>query len=122
MTIPACLLPFLTPSKPERTHTHPLPLSQPHLLPSLPHRPPHPPGQVCQGRFPPSLPHTVPPLTCHYHWSIGRPIHVKKFAKGAPGYDAEVDRVHALVVTELQGLYDRHKAEYGWQDRPLVIH
>jgi hypothetical protein len=25
------------------------------------------------------------------------------------------------VVAALQDLYDRHKASYGWADRPLVI-
>jgi hypothetical protein len=41
-----------------------------------------------------------------------------------PGFDVEVDRVHALVVDELQALYDRHKAEYAysWANRPLVLH
>jgi hypothetical protein len=32
-----------------------------------------------------------------------------------------VDEVHARVVTAVQELYDRHKAEYGWENRPLVI-
>lgn len=38
-----------------------------------------------------------------------------------PTFDAQVDATHATVVKELQALYDRHKAEYGWQDRPLSI-
>jgi hypothetical protein len=52
----------------------------------------------------------------------GCPIPVNKMAKTDPGFEAEVDRVHALVMSELQALYDRHKAEYGWKERPLVIH
>jgi hypothetical protein len=28
---------------------------------------------------------------------------------------------HAQVVAALQELYDRHKAAYGWADRPLSI-
>lgn len=51
----------------------------------------------------------------------GVPIPVKKVAKGTPEFDQEVDRVHAQVVAALQDLYDRHKASYGWADRPLVI-
>ena len=51
----------------------------------------------------------------------GRSIAIKKTAKDDPGFEAEVDRVHALVIKELQALYDRHKAEYGWKDRPLSI-
>uniref|UniRef100_A0A6U2EVD0 Acyltransferase n=1 Tax=Chlamydomonas euryale TaxID=1486919 RepID=A0A6U2EVD0_9CHLO len=53
---------------------------------------------------------------------MGKPIAVNKFASGDPGYEAEVDRVHALVVKELKELYDRHKGMYGWSDRPLVLH
>jgi hypothetical protein len=34
---------------------------------------------------------------------------------------ATVDKVHAQVMEALQQLYDRHKASYGWADRPLSI-
>ena len=34
---------------------------------------------------------------------------------------ATVDAVHARVLEALQALYDRHKASYGWADRPLSI-
>ncbi|PNH00671.1 hypothetical protein TSOC_013495 [Tetrabaena socialis] len=36
-------------------------------------------------------------------------------------FDAVVDETHARVCEALQQLYDAHKAEYGWADRPLVI-
>ncbi len=44
-------------------------------------------------------------------------------ARGDPGFDAEVDRVHAVVVQALQELYDRHREAYNpeWKNRPLVI-
>ena len=33
---------------------------------------------------------------------LGRSIPIKKMAKDAPGFEAEVDRIHAMVITELQ--------------------
>ena len=51
----------------------------------------------------------------------GAPIPVPEVARDDPGFEAAVDRVHAQVVDALQALYDRHKASYGWADRPLVI-
>ncbi len=38
-----------------------------------------------------------------------------------PQFEATVDKVHAQVCDALQAMYDRHKAEYGWDDRPLII-
>jgi len=32
-----------------------------------------------------------------------------------------VDKLLEAVVAGLQALYDRHKGEYGWADRPLSI-
>ena len=49
----------------------------------------------------------VPPLLL-LCGAAGRPIPVTKTAKDAPGYEAEVDRVHGLVISELQALYDRY--------------
>ncbi|KAG1673426.1 hypothetical protein FOA52_002191 [Chlamydomonas sp. UWO 241] len=69
------------------------------------------------GRFGLPLPRPLPIFMV-----TGKAIKVTKTAKDDPGFDAEVDRVHALVVSELQALYDRHKAEYGWANRPLVLH
>jgi hypothetical protein len=51
----------------------------------------------------------------------GKAIPVKQLAKTDPGFDAEVDRVHGLVLAALQKMYDDHKAEFGWSQRPLVI-
>eukprot|EP00877_Chromochloris_zofingiensis_P005689 jgi/Chrzof1/15120/Cz09g27290.t1_DGAT2D[v5.2] len=51
----------------------------------------------------------------------GAPIPVPKVAKDSPEFEATVDKVHDQVVNALQDLYDRHKASYGWQDRPLEI-
>lgn len=34
---------------------------------------------------------------------------------------ASIDKYHALFLQELQSLFDRHKAAYGWGDRQLII-
>ena len=52
---------------------------------------------------------------------VGLPVGVKKMHPDAEGFEAAVEEAHGRVVEALQGLYDRHKAEYGWGDRPLVI-
>ncbi|KXZ52943.1 hypothetical protein GPECTOR_8g318 [Gonium pectorale] len=52
----------------------------------------------------------------------GRAIPVRRTAKDDPEFEAVVDETHKRVCDELQRMYDTHKAEYGWQDRPLVIH
>ncbi|MEW5319437.1 MAG: hypothetical protein WDW38_010589 [Sanguina aurantia] len=44
-----------------------------------------------------------------------------KMSKEDPGFAAKVDEVHAAVMANLQGMYDRHKGTYGWADRPLEI-
>ncbi|KAI8473144.1 MAG: diacylglycerol acyltransferase-domain-containing protein [Monoraphidium minutum] len=51
----------------------------------------------------------------------GPPVRVKQLPRDHPDFEAEVDRVHGLVLSSLQELYDRHKASYGWADRPLSI-
>jgi 2-acylglycerol O-acyltransferase 2 len=51
----------------------------------------------------------------------GKPIPVPKLAKDHPDFEATVDKVHKQVLDALQELYDRHKASYGWADRPLQI-
>jgi hypothetical protein len=45
----------------------------------------------------------------------------KGFKRGDEGFEAAADALLEKVIEELQGLYDRHKEEYGWQDRPLSI-
>mmetsp|Transcript_22134 Transcript_22134/g.61235 ORF Transcript_22134/g.61235 Transcript_22134/m.61235 type:complete len:334 (-) Transcript_22134:512-1513(-) len=51
----------------------------------------------------------------------GKAVPVRHLQPDHPEYEAEVDRVHKQVVDQLQDLYDRHKAEFGWADRPLRI-
>lgn len=52
--------------------------------------------------------------------SQGTPIPVKAMSRSNPGFKAEVERVHGLLIEELEGLYLRHAATYG-EIRPLVI-
>eukprot|EP00201_Polytomella_parva_P021181 CAMPEP_0175042594 /NCGR_PEP_ID=MMETSP0052_2-20121109/2667_1 /TAXON_ID=51329 ORGANISM="Polytomella parva, Strain SAG 63-3" /NCGR_SAMPLE_ID=MMETSP0052_2 /ASSEMBLY_ACC=CAM_ASM_000194 /LENGTH=212 /DNA_ID=CAMNT_0016305457 /DNA_START=382 /DNA_END=1020 /DNA_ORIENTATION=+ len=51
----------------------------------------------------------------------GKPVPVPKIEKDDPNFNAKVDELATLVVKELQDLYDRHKAEFGWGDRILSI-
>jgi len=51
----------------------------------------------------------------------GKPIPVQQMDPCDPGFEPYVESVHATFTTELEALYYRHRAEYGWADRPLVI-
>jgi hypothetical protein len=53
--------------------------------------------------------------------SQGKPIPVKAMSRSDPGFRAEVERVHGLLIEELESLYLRHATSYG-EVRPLVIH
>lgn len=46
---------------------------------------------------------------------------VKQLPRTDPGFNAEVDRVHAAFVASLQSLYNQYRGEYGWADRELSI-
>jgi len=53
---------------------------------------------------------------------IGRPVKVKaKISPGDPGFTEAVDDLHKRVVEELKRVYEKHKIDFGWKDRPLVI-
>lgn len=54
--------------------------------------------------------------------TVGAPISVPKTPRDDPAFQAVVDDTHARYMTALQGLYDKHKGRYGWQDHPLVMH
>ncbi|KAG2439722.1 hypothetical protein HYH02_010600 [Chlamydomonas schloesseri] len=51
----------------------------------------------------------------------GKPVPVTRVARDDPKFEEVVDATHAAVMAALQEAYDRHKAEYGWAGRPLVI-
>lgn len=50
---------------------------------------------------------------------MGHPIHVTK-AVGEPKAE-EIDRIHAQFIDELQRVFNKYKALYGWPDKQLVI-
>ncbi|GLC45911.1 hypothetical protein PLESTF_000711500 [Pleodorina starrii] len=51
----------------------------------------------------------------------GKPIPVPRVHRDDPKYEEVVSEVHKRVIDALQKMYDDHKEEYGWKDRPLVI-
>lgn len=51
----------------------------------------------------------------------GRPIPVPKVSRDAPDFEQQVDKLLNATIDELQAMYDRHKGEYGWANRPLSI-
>ena len=51
----------------------------------------------------------------------GKPIPVPHLSKDHPDFESTVDEVHQAFMAALQDLYDRHRGEYGWAHRPLVI-
>lgn len=69
------------------------------------------------GRWGSPLPRPAP-----LYMVSGVPIPVPKVDRAdEAAFNRTVDDIHAQVVAQLQALYDRHKASYGWEDRPLVI-
>lgn len=68
------------------------------------------------GRFGLPVPRHIPA-----YMVIGKSVPIPKISKDDPEYDEKVDQVLETVVDSLQDMYDRHKVEYGWADRPLVI-
>lgn len=71
---------------------------------------------VLHGRWGLPLPRQVPIYMVH-----GAPIPVPKVARDDPGFEAAVDALLGEALKGMQELYDRHRAEYGWADRPLSI-
>ncbi|KAG2429040.1 hypothetical protein HXX76_011282 [Chlamydomonas incerta] len=51
----------------------------------------------------------------------GKPIPVPKVPRDSPDFDKEVDKLLEATITELGEMYNRHRGEYGWADRPLSI-
>ncbi|GIL93332.1 hypothetical protein Vretifemale_20740 [Volvox reticuliferus] len=52
---------------------------------------------------------------------VGKPIPVPRLPRDDPKYEEVINEVHKRVCDALQQMYDDHKAEYGWADRPLMI-
>jgi hypothetical protein len=49
---------------------------------------------------------------------IGAPIEVERVAEPT---DAQVDAVHQRLLSEMEALFDRHKAALGWADKKIVF-
>ncbi|KAI8477462.1 MAG: diacylglycerol acyltransferase-domain-containing protein [Monoraphidium minutum] len=71
---------------------------------------------IITGRWGLPLPYKVP-----LHAVVGPPVPVRQLPRGHPEFDAAVAEAHAAYVDALSGLYHRHRAAYGWGDRPLTI-
>jgi 2-acylglycerol O-acyltransferase 2 len=65
------------------------------------------------GRFFLPVPYRIPIVGV-----LAKPIEVEK--KENPT-DEEINAVHALLLTRMTELFDKHKAQYGWADKKLVI-
>ena len=44
----------------------------------------------------------------------GKPLRVERRAEGGADYDEYVDSVHAAYVAALKGLFEKHKAQFGY--------
>lgn len=53
---------------------------------------------------------------------VGRAVHVPSaISQDDPRFDKAVDEIHARVVAEITRVYNEHKEEFGWADRPLEV-
>jgi len=53
---------------------------------------------------------------------VGRAVKVEApVSPNDPEFPQAVDELHSRVVEELTRLYDEHKVEFGWKDRPLEV-
>jgi len=53
---------------------------------------------------------------------VGRRVKVEKaVAPEDSNFARVVDELHGRFIVELSRLYNDHRAEFGWEDRPLEI-
>lgn len=53
---------------------------------------------------------------------VGRRVKVEKaVAPDDPSFTRVVNELHGRFTEELTRLYNDHRAEFGWEDRPLEI-
>ena len=53
---------------------------------------------------------------------VGRPVKVESaVSPDDPNFKEAVDKLHEKVIEELTRIYNEHKDEFGWKDRPLEI-
>jgi 2-acylglycerol O-acyltransferase 2 len=53
---------------------------------------------------------------------VGAPVAVVQVPRDAPEFEVVVEEVHQQYMMALQGLYDKYKLMYGWEDHPLIMH
>ncbi|GFH14822.1 uncharacterized protein HaLaN_10943, partial [Haematococcus lacustris] len=51
----------------------------------------------------------------------GKPIPVPKVAKDDPEFERHVSELLDIAVKGMQDLYEKHRKEYGWPEKPLSI-
>lgn len=72
---------------------------------------------VLYGAWGTPIPHRVP-----LRMAVGVPVPVgPAMHRGDPRFEAQVEAVHAAVVEAIKKVYYRHRVDYGWGDRELVI-
>ncbi len=65
---------------------------------------------------------TTVPHQARLRMAVGNPVSVgPPLPRSDPGFDAQVEKVHAEVVEAVREVYYRHREHYGWGDRELVI-
>ena len=53
---------------------------------------------------------------------VGRAVKVEAaVSPKSPEFSKAVDELHARVIAELTRVYNEHKVEFGWKDRPLEV-
>lgn len=68
------------------------------------------------GRWYTFVPRRVP-----FHMVIGKPCAVTKLDPSEDGFNAEVERVAAAYKAEIRATYERHRAQFGYEERALVF-
>jgi hypothetical protein len=72
---------------------------------------------VLYGAWGTPVPRRVP-----LRMAVGVPVPVgPAMRRGDPGFEARVEEVHAAVVAAIRHVYYKHRDDYGWGDRELVI-
>jgi len=68
------------------------------------------------GRWGTFVPRRVP-----FHMVLGRPCAVTQLGVDEEGFEAEVERVHAAYKAELIETYERHRKQFGYEERSLLF-
>lgn len=61
------------------------------------------------------------PFKVRLRCAVGAPVRVRRLPRSHPEFEAAVEEAHGAYMAALEALYNRHRAAYGWADRPLVM-